>query len=86
MNKISGANAMAYWYDPVAGAVTLIGTFGTIGTHDFTSPGDALALILDDASLGFKPPGSSDAVYGPRQEPHPSRRRPLPHRKDNAPR
>jgi hypothetical protein len=86
MTKLSGASATAFWYDPVTGAATPIGTFGTLGTQNFTSPGEALALILDDASLGFKPPGSSDAVFGPRQGTHPSRRRPFPHRKDNAPR
>jgi len=42
---------------------TPIGTFSTTGTREFTSVGDAQALVLDDASLGFPAPGSSDAVF-----------------------
>jgi hypothetical protein len=64
MTKLSGAQATAYWYDPGTGVATRIGTFASQGTKTFTSPGPALALILDDASLGFKTPGSSDAIYG----------------------
>jgi hypothetical protein len=64
MTKLSGAHATAFWYDAGTGVATRIGTFATQGARSFTSPAPALALILDDASLGFKTPGSSDAAYG----------------------
>ena len=62
MTKVSGANATAYWYDPEAGSATLIGTYATTGARNFTSPGAARALILDDASKQYPPPASEDAV------------------------
>ncbi len=80
MTKVSGAYATAFWYDPAAGVVTRIGTYGTKGTRSFTSPGTALALVIDDASLGFKTPGSSDAVYGTPARSNKPRPRPSPHR------
>jgi hypothetical protein len=64
MTKLSGATATAFWYDPSAGTARRIGTYATQGTRSFTSPGTALALVLDDSSRGFTPPGSSEAAFG----------------------
>jgi len=63
MTKISGSQATAYWYDPSADTATLIGTYATIGTRSFSSPGTARALVLDDASKGYPLPASTDAVF-----------------------
>jgi hypothetical protein len=63
MTRISGSSATAYWYDPSADAATLIGTYATIGTRTFASPGTARALVLDDASKGYPVPASADAVF-----------------------
>lgn len=85
MAKISGPYATASWYDPAAGVATRIGTYATEGTRTFTSPGTALALVLDDSSLGFKSPGSSDAVYGAPFGSEQPRSRPSPHKRGRAP-
>ena len=63
MTKISGSSANAYWYDPSGDTSTLIGTYATMGTRTFASPGTARALVLDDASKGYPPPASGDAVF-----------------------
>ena len=63
MTKVSGTHATAYWYDPVANASMLIGTYLTSGSLDFISPGSSRVLVLDDASEGFPPPASADAVF-----------------------
>jgi hypothetical protein len=63
MTKVSGTQATAYWYDPLTGGATLIGNYATTGTRGFTSPGDARALVLDDASKQYPPPASADAVF-----------------------
>jgi hypothetical protein len=64
MTKLSGATATAFWYDPSAGVATRIGTYPTQGARSFTSPGTALALVLDDTARGFQNPGSADATFG----------------------
>ena len=74
MTKVSGTQAKAHWYDPIAGAATLIGTYSTGAPLDFTSPADSLVLVLDDASKTLPPPASSDATGGPRS----GKRIPLP--------
>ena len=84
MTKLSGTRASAHWYDPVADAATHIGAYGTTGTLKFTSRGDSQTLILDDVSLGFKPPGSSDAAYGTPPGLHPPRPRPSPRKPTRA--
>jgi hypothetical protein len=63
MSQISGPRATAYWYDPLAGAATLVGTFGTSGSREFVSPGDAQVLVLDNATFRLPAPGSGDAVF-----------------------
>jgi len=60
MNKISGAQARAWWYDPRAGQATPAGTFPTSGMREFTPPSDGdWVLVLDDASRKLPPPGQN---------------------------
>jgi hypothetical protein len=63
MTKISASSATAYWYDPATDVAALLGTYATIGSRGFASPGTARVLVLDDASKGYPPPASADAVF-----------------------
>jgi hypothetical protein len=63
MGQISGSTANAYWYDPLGDVATLIGAYPTSGARNFTSPGSSRVLVLDDASKGYPPPASADAVF-----------------------
>ena len=63
LTMISGTHATAYWYDPVSNAATLIGTYPTSASLEFTSPGSSRVLVLDDASEQFPPPASADAPF-----------------------
>jgi hypothetical protein len=62
MTKISGEKAIAWWFNPRNGEATRIGEFPTEGRRQFVSPdpGEAIdwILVLDDAAMGFPPPGS----------------------------
>jgi hypothetical protein len=58
MDRISGAGAVAWWFDPVTGAANEIGRFPTSGTREFTSPSNQdWVLVIDDESLDLDPPG-----------------------------
>jgi len=61
MEKISGPQAKAWWFNPRNGHAVAIGTFETRGEREFTppDPGEMLdwVLVLDDAAKGFPPPG-----------------------------
>lgn len=61
MEKISGPQAKAWWFNPRNGQTVAIGTFETRGEREFTppDPGEMLdwVLVLDDAAKGFPPPG-----------------------------
>jgi hypothetical protein len=63
MGVLSGDTARGWWYDPRTGQATEIGTFPAEGEREFAppSPGETLdwILVLDDASQGFPPPGST---------------------------
>lgn len=59
MAQISGKSAKVWWYNPQNGQAILIGTFATKGKHDFVSLNGDQILIIDDASLNLKAPGSS---------------------------
>jgi len=60
MTNISGTTANAWWYNPQTGAATAIGSYPTSGTVTFTPPdSNDWALVLDDASLNYPPPGGS---------------------------
>lgn len=61
INKISGENIKAYWFNPKNGEATFIGTFSSSGTKEFQAPGSGRGndwvLVLDDASKNFDSPG-----------------------------
>jgi hypothetical protein len=59
MTKVSGTRANAFWFDPATGQASSAATAPTTGTRVFTppSPGDWV-LVLDDAALGRRPPGT----------------------------
>jgi hypothetical protein len=65
MDKITGAQVKAWWFNPRNGSATLIGNFTNIGEHEFAppDPGEYLdwVLVLDDAAKGYPPPGSAGA-------------------------
>ena len=65
MSQISGGSAVAWWFDPQSGSAYRIGYFPTRGAQSFTTPdaGDWV-LVVDDATRGFFPPGSSRLGYG----------------------
>jgi hypothetical protein len=62
MDKISGAKVKAWWFNPRNGQAQAIGEFPNTGERAFLPPemGEDIdwALILDDASKGFPPPGA----------------------------
>jgi len=58
MNRISGSQAKAWWYNPRNGAATYIGTYATSGNRHFTTPsGQDWVLVLDDKSKNYPKPG-----------------------------
>ena len=62
LDKIGADKITAYWYDPRKGESSISETISGKGTLKFTPPstgrGNDWVLILDDASKGFKSPGS----------------------------
>lgn len=63
MDKISGAKAKAWWFDPRTGKASAIGTFPCTGDREFTPPAQGelqdWVLVLDDASRRYPPPGAN---------------------------
>lgn len=58
MNRISGSQAKAWWYNPRNGSASYIGTYSTEGTRNFTTPsGQDWVLVLDDKSRNYPKPG-----------------------------
>lgn len=58
LSKVSGSQAIAWWYDPRTGKPTSAGSFSTSGAQTFTLPSEAdWVLVLDDASRKLSPPG-----------------------------
>jgi hypothetical protein len=59
LTKVSGGQAVAWWFNPRNGEVTLAGKFPTTGMKEFTpsAPGDWV-LVLDDASKQLSAPGA----------------------------
>ncbi|MGE3309716.1 MAG: glycoside hydrolase family 140 protein [Limisphaerales bacterium] len=61
LDKVSGSEIRAWWFNPRDGSAERIGTFGNEGIREFTppNPGEHLdwVLVLDDAGRGFPPPG-----------------------------
>jgi len=63
MDKISGSQVKAWWFDPRTGHAEALGTFENKGVHEFTPPGYGemldWVLVLDDAAKSFPPPGGN---------------------------
>jgi hypothetical protein len=63
MDKVSGAQARAWWFNPRDGSARQIGAFPTQGVREFAPPdhGEMLdwVLVLDDTSKQFPPPGQT---------------------------
>ena len=63
LDKITGAQVNAWWFNPRNGKAAAIGTFDKLGDREFTppDPGEQLdwVLVLDDAAKQFAPPGQS---------------------------
>lgn len=61
MDKLSGAEVKAWWFNPRSGEAAPAGRFPNSGAREFLppTPGELLdwVLVLDDASKGFLPPG-----------------------------
>jgi hypothetical protein len=60
LDKLSGREVRAWWYDPRTGEAQLIGEFRRNGERTFTPSGTGeidWVLVLDDASKDFPPPG-----------------------------
>jgi hypothetical protein len=54
----SSSTAIAWWYAPLTGTATLIGTFSNSGSQDFTAPnGNDWVLVIDDAAANLGAPG-----------------------------
>ncbi len=70
MDKIGGERVKAWWFNPRDGSARLIGDFPNTGEREFAppDPGEHLdwVLVLDDASKGYSPPGSSGATRSSR--------------------
>jgi hypothetical protein len=67
MERIAGAQVKAWWFNPRNGSAKLIGDFVNTGEREFAppDPGEHLdwVLVLDDASKGYPPPGSTKARH-----------------------
>ena len=61
MDRITGPDVRAWWFNPRTGEATNAGTFANTGTREFTppSPGELLdwVLVLDDAAKRYPAPG-----------------------------
>jgi hypothetical protein len=60
MSKVSGSQAVGWWFDPRNGQATTAGTFPTSGAKELTPPAEGdWVLVLDDASKRRLPPGGN---------------------------
>ncbi|NDJ75674.1 MAG: DUF4038 domain-containing protein [Chloroflexi bacterium] len=59
LDRLSGEQVRAWWYDPVSGAATLIDVGPRAGERTFCPPGHRpdWVLVLDDVAAGFPAPG-----------------------------
>ena len=54
----TSSTAIAWWYAPLTGVATLIGTFPNSGSQSFTAPnGNDWVLVIDDAAANLGAPG-----------------------------
>jgi hypothetical protein len=63
MDKISGSQVKAWWFDPRTGRAEALGMFENKGVREFTPPGYGemldWVLVLDDTAKNFPPPGGN---------------------------
>jgi uncharacterized repeat protein (TIGR02543 family) len=59
MTQVAGSNAKAWWWNPDDNSSSLIGTFATTGTRNFTPSSARKVLVLDDASKNLAAPGTT---------------------------
>lgn len=61
MDRFSGAQLTAWWFNPRTGVATRIGPFDNRGEREFSppDPGEMTdwVLVLDDAAKNYPPPG-----------------------------
>ncbi len=70
LTAISGSQAMAWWFNPRTGTSTVIGTYSTSGSQNFTPPDtNDWVLVLDNAALGLGSPGTSTVDTTPPSQP-----------------
>jgi hypothetical protein len=66
MDKITGAQVKAWWFNPRDGKASAIGTFENKGVREFTPPDygemSDWVLVLDDLSKGFPAPGNVSLI------------------------
>ncbi len=62
LEKLTGEQVRAVWYDPRSGTTTAAGTFHRAGKKEFQPPsqgkGNDWVLVLDNPSRGYPEPGS----------------------------
>jgi hypothetical protein len=60
LDRLSGTEVLAWWYDPRTGKAAEIGRFPRSGDRTFTTPneGPDWVLVLDDAAKGYPAPGA----------------------------
>ena len=64
LGQITGTDATAWWYNPVNGTATLIGT--NSGTVQYTPPASGdWVLVIDNAALGLPAPGTAPVPKPP---------------------
>jgi hypothetical protein len=60
VSKVSGKEALAWWFDPRSGKSTKDGKFPTSGRKQFTPPSEGdWVLVIDDASRNLPAPGAA---------------------------
>jgi len=60
LTKLCGTRVIAWWYDPRTGEAQPAGEFPAAGSREFAPPGEGdWALVLDDATRGYGPPGGA---------------------------
>ena len=59
LSRLKAKSVKAWWYDPRTGVGTLVGMFDGNKVQEFRSPpeGPDWILVLDDALIGYPPPG-----------------------------
>ena len=60
MSKVSGSQAMGWWFNPRKSRATAAGSFPTTGPQKLTPPAEGdWVLVLDDASKRRSAPGTA---------------------------